>query len=238
MAAAASGMAAQQSSLDVVTDNLANADVPGFKGSVAVFAPLGSPAQGSLGTQMLGAQPVFTQGKLMKTGGPFDVALDGPGFLAVEKDGVTGYTRAGSFARGADGAMRDAAGWKLHGVRVPADALALDVRADGAVYADTREAKGRALGRISLASFAAPDALRGVDATHYTATAESGPAQRLRAGGDGETHVAFGMLEKSNVSIVESMMQILGAQRAYEANAKGVQAADEMLRIANNIHRG
>ena len=231
-------MAAQQSSLDLITDNLANADVPGFKGSVAVFGPLGSPAQGTLGTQVLGSQAVFTQGKLMMSGGPFDVALDGPGFFVVEKDGVTGYTRAGSFARTAHGTMRDGAGWTLRGVHVPADALSLAVQADGSVHADTPGAKGHLVGRIALASFAAPDALHGVDATHYTATVESGAPQRMPAGGDGQTHVAFGTLEKSNVSIVESMMQILGAQRAYEANAKGVQAADEMLRIANNIHRG
>jgi len=92
-------------------------------------------------------------------------------------------------------------------------------------------------GRIELAAFVAPEKLRLVDATVFIPTQESGLARKAAAGGDREPKIAFGMLEKSNVSIVESMMAILAAQRAYEANSKGVQAADEMLRIANNIHR-
>ena len=94
----------------------------------------------------------------------------------------------------------------------------------------------RSIGRLRLATFAAPEALRPLGGTVFAATYESGPEHRINAGQGGPT-IAFGMLERSNVSIVESMMQILTAQRAYEANAKGVQAADEMQRIANNLHR-
>jgi flagellar basal-body rod protein FlgG len=92
-------------------------------------------------------------------------------------------------------------------------------------------------GRIALAAFNAPENVRTIDAAVFVATPLSGAARALGAGGERHTKIAFGMLEKSNVSIVEAMMAILAAQRAYEANAKGVQAADEMLRIANNLHR-
>jgi flagellar basal-body rod protein FlgG len=223
-------MAAQQRNLDVVADNLANADVIGFKSAQAAFAPLGPNAM--LGTAAAGVRENLAQGKLEKSGGPFDIALDGAGFFAVERDGVRGYTRAGAFSRGSDGTLRNAEGWTLRGVRIGAAAQNATVLPDGRVLCD-----GAAAGRISVAVFAAPERLRLIDATVFVPTAESGAARPTETGGDRQPKIAFGMLEKSNVSIVESMMAILAAQRAYEANAKGVQAADEMLRIANNLHR-
>jgi len=99
-------------------------------------------------------------------------------------------------------------------------------------------AKGKAAcGRIRLGEFAAPEFLQSAGGTLFFATHRSGKARTLDAGTPGGPAVKFGMLEKSNVTIIEAMMQILAAQRAYEANAKGVQAADEMLRIANNLQR-
>ena len=173
----------------------------------------------------------------MKSGGPFDVAIDGPGFFCVEKNGKTAYTRAGEFTRAANGTLQNADGWALHGVRIPADSLCATVAKDGRIFVDTVAAKHRSAGRIGLAQFTAPERLVPLGGTLFSASAGSGPAHRFAAG-SGRATIEFGMLEKSNVSIVESMMQILTAQRAYEANAKGVQAADEMLRIANNLHRG
>jgi flagellar basal-body rod protein FlgG len=233
--AAASGMAAQQQNLDVIASNLANADVVAFKNAQAAFAPVGPNAM--LGTASTGVRQIFTQGKLEKSGGPFDVAIDGAGFFVVERDGVRGYTRAGMFARAADGSLRNADGWTLRGVRIAANAQNLAVAPDGRVTADEGKVTAASAGRIALAAFTAPEKLRLVDATVFVATPGSGPARSLAAGGDRQPKIAFGMLEKSNVSIVESMMAILAAQRAYEANSKGVQAADEMLRIANNLHR-
>ena len=223
MYAAASGMAAAQQTLDVVADNLANADVTGFKSDVAAFAALGGNA--SLGTTEIGTHLLFTQGKLVRTGGPFDVAIDGAGFFQVERGGCRAFTRAGAFSRARDGSLQDADGWKLDGVRIPEAATRVDVAADGRVT-------------VELVAFVAPEHLRQVDSAIFAATEASGAPHTIPAGGDRQPKIAFGTLEKSNVSIVESMMAILAAQRAYEANAKGVQAADEMLRIANNIHRG
>lgn len=233
--AAATGMAAQQQTLDIVADNLANADVAGFKGARATFAAIGGDA--SLGTAPTGVERSFAQGKLMRTGGPFDVALDGPGFFCVERNGERAYTRAGSFARGADGTLRDNEGWALRGIRIPANALAATVAADGRVSVTVDGRAGVAAGCITLAAFNAPERLRSLGSAVFAATPESGSPRTLAAGGDRGPKVAFGMLERSNVSTIESMMEILTAQRAYEANAKGVQAADEMLRIANNLHR-
>jgi flagellar basal-body rod protein FlgG len=230
--AAATGMAAQQQNLDVVADNLANADVAGFKRASAVFAAMGD----DLGTAPAGLRRSFEQGKLEKTGGPCDLAIDGPGFFRVERDGRAGFTRAGSFARASDGSLRTADGWALRDVRVPADARSLDVRPDGRVVARTA-AGTRELGRIELAEFDAPERLRPLGSALFGATPAAGKERLLRPGGARGPAIAFGTLERSNVSIVESMMAILTAQRAYEANAKGVQAADEMQRIANNLHR-
>lgn len=235
--AAATGMAAQQLNLDVIANNLANADVAGFKGSVETFAELAVPGQPGLGTAPLGEHVVFAQGRLEKADGAFDVALDGPGFFRlVDAHGRRAYTRDGEFSRAADGSLRDAQGYRLDGVRIPDGAISVTVAEDGAVIATTRDGR-RGIGRIDLAEFASPERLRSLGGTVFEETSASGHERVVRAGGSGP-RVRFGMLEESNVSIVEAMMSMLAAQRAYEADAKGVQAADEMLRIANNLQRG
>jgi flagellar basal-body rod protein FlgG len=237
MYAAASGMAAQQQNLDVIADNLANADVAGFKRVAAGFVDVNAGGTIGLGTASAGTRPDFAQGKLMKSGGPFDVAIDGPGFFRVERAGQRAYTRNGEFARAADGTLRNTDGWQLRDIRIPDDATELHVAPDGRVTTDAPEAAARPAGRIRLATFASPENLRALGGTVFAATRESGPEHHIDPGAPNVPRIAFGMLEQSNVSIIESMMQILTAQRAYEANAKGVQAADEMQRIANNLHR-
>ena len=144
----------------------------------------------------------------------------------------------GEFSRAADGSLRNADGWALRDVRIPADATAVNVTKDGRVTIESAGHSSREIARMHLATFAAPEELRPLGGTVFAATPESGPEHRIDAGTNGGPAIAFGMLERSNVSIIESMMQILTAQRAYEANSKGVQAADEMLRIANNLQRG
>lgn len=236
--AAASGMAAQQQTLDIIADNLANADVAGFKSAAASFTEIAAPGGIGLGTASLGTHLLFEQGKLEQSGGPFDVALDGPGFFTVvDAHGRRAYTRAGEFSRAADGTLRNAQGWRLENVRIPADALSARVAADGTVTATSARGSVPA-GTIRVAAFRAPEHLQALGATLFAPTAASGAAQRVAAGVGNGPAVRFGMLERSNVSIIEAMMQILAAQRAYEANAKGVQAADEMMRVADNLTRG
>jgi flagellar basal-body rod protein FlgG len=237
MYAAASGMAAQQTNLEVIADNLANADVAGFKLVAASFIDVNAGGALGLGTASAGKHAIFSQGKLMSSGGPFDVAIDGAGFFRVERGNSYAFTRNGEFSRAADGTLRNTDGWQLRDVRIPGDATAVHVAKDGAVTVDA-DAGTKNAGRIRLATFASPEELRALGGTVFAATRESGPERRIEAGRENGPTIAFGMLERSNVSIIESMMQILTAQRAYEANAKGVQAADEMQRIANNLHRG
>jgi flagellar basal-body rod protein FlgG len=236
--ASATGMAAQQQNLDTIADNLANADVAGFKGSAQAFAELAAPGESGLGTVSLGSHVLFTQGKLAKSGGAFDLAIDGAGFFAVlDPQGRAGYTRGGAFSRAADGSLCDAAGNRLRGIRVPADALSLFVTPNGTVRA-AFPTMTRPIGSLRITEFAAPERLRGTGGTFFEATPECGPPRTIVPGSKDGPQLRFGMLEQSNVSIIDAMMQILAAQRAYEANAKGVQAADEMLRIANNLQRG
>jgi flagellar basal-body rod protein FlgG len=235
--AAATGMAAQQLNLDVIANNLANADVAGFKGSVASFAALAAPGESGLGTAALGEHIVMTQGKFSKAPGSFDMAIDGPGFFVLVADhGRRLYTRDGEFSRGTDGTVRNAQGYRLDGVRIPEDALSVTVSEDGRVEVTTPHGR-RVAGHIRLAEFASPENLRNAGGTTFEATTASGAPRSSAPGGDG-SRVRFGMLEESNVNIIEAMMAMLAAQRSYEADAKGVQAADEMLRIANNLERG
>jgi flagellar basal-body rod protein FlgG len=232
--AAATGMSAQQQTLDTVADNLANADVAGFKRATATFGALGD----GLGTTPTGLLRSFEQGKLEKSGGPCDLAIEGDGFFQVEREGARAYTRAGAFSRSADGSLRTAEGWRLIGIRIPAEALGLDVRPNGEVSARLAGGAQRNLGRIRLAQFDAPERLQPLGSALFAATPAAGKPRVVAPGGAHGPALAFGALEHANVSIYESMIEILTAQRAYEANAKAVQASDEMLRIANNLHRG
>ncbi|HYL27342.1 MAG TPA: flagellar hook-basal body complex protein, partial [Candidatus Nitrosotalea sp.] len=180
----------------------------------------------------------FAQGKLARSAGPFDLAIDGPGFFTlVDARGRRFYTRDGEFSRASDGSLRNARDLKLAGIVLPSDALSATVALDGTVRASFT-AGTRALGRIRLAEFSAPERLRSIDGSLFEATGASGKPREITPGGDDAPKLRFGMLEESNVTVIDAMMQILTAQRAYEANAKGVQAADEMLRIANNLQRG
>ncbi|MGB7047139.1 MAG: flagellar hook-basal body protein [Candidatus Cybelea sp.] len=236
--AAASGMAAQQRNLDTIADNLANSGVIGFKGSVASFAELVEPGGVGEGTVALGSRVLFAQGKLARSAGPFDLAIDGPGFFeVVDARGRHAFTRDGQFSRAADGTLRNALDYRLAGIRIPAGALSAGVDESGTVRA-TFPAGSRTIGRITLAEFPSPDRLRAIDGAIFAATPAAGRVTAAGAGSPDGPKIRFGMLEESNVTIIDAMMQILTAQRAYEANAKGVQAADEMLRIANNLQRG
>ncbi|HEY2476813.1 MAG TPA: flagellar hook basal-body protein [Candidatus Cybelea sp.] len=220
--AAASGMAAQQRNLDTIADNLANAGVIGFKGSVQRFSELVAPGGVGLGTVSLGSHVLFAQGKLVRSAGPFDLAIDGPGFFElVDAHGKRAYTRDGSFSRAADGTLRNALDYRLAGIRIPSGALRVTVDEDGSVRA-TFGAGTRTIGRIRLAEFPSPDHLRPIDGAIFTAAPGTGGAREIVAGATDAPKLHFGMLEQSNVTIIEAMMQILAAQRAYEANAKGV----------------
>lgn len=233
MISAASGMSMEEANLEQISENVANADNPGYKASETWFSALNS----GLGARIGGTRLNLTQGKLMKAGGPFDMAISGQGFFEVTApSGEVAYSRLGDFTRNPDGKMVNGQGCTLAGVNLPANATDLNVTPDGKITATVNGNKNFTIGQINLATFSAPDQLRqsGVKGI-FSETAASGPPKELSPGG--ETKLSFGMLEKSNISIVESMLGLLAAQRAYEADSKGVQSADEMLRIANSLQK-
>ncbi|HEX4012305.1 MAG TPA: flagellar hook basal-body protein [Candidatus Cybelea sp.] len=154
--AAASGMAAQQRNLDTIADNLANAGVIGFKGSAEHFAELVAPGGRGEGTVALGSRVTFAQGKLARSAGPFDLAIEGPGFFAVvDAHGRRAYTRDGQFSRAADGTLRNALDYRLAGVRVPAAALSVNVEENGNVRVVLPTGR-KASGALRLPSFRLP----------------------------------------------------------------------------------
>src|SRR5665213_1846448 len=161
-----------------------HADVAGFKCAAATFADVRAGAIG-LGTIGVGRHAVFAQGKLVRSGGAFDLAIDGAGFFAVERGGAKAYTRNGEFAREADGSLRNTAGWTLSGVRIPDDALSVRVERDGRVIVDTPARKGRTIAQLRLASFPSPEALRPLGATLFAATEASGRAHAFAPGARG-----------------------------------------------------
>ena len=233
MIAAASGMSMEETNLEQISENVANADNPAYKASDTWFSALNS----GLGATVGGTRLDLTQGKMMKSGGPFDIAISGSGFFPVTApNGDQAYSRLGDFIRNPDGKMVNGQGCTLNGVTIPANATDVTVAPDGKILATVNGNKNFTIGQITLATFAAPEQLRqsGIKGI-FSATSGSGPATALHPGG--ETKVSFGMLEKSNISIVESMLGLLAAQRAYEADSKGVQSADEMLRIANSLQK-
>ncbi len=236
MEVAASGMAAEQAALETVTENLANADVTAFKQALTNVRPFGAQDAG-LGVSVEGKRLVLTQGKLVASGGPCDLAIRGEGFFAVQRGNELAFTRDGAFVRNAAGQLCNSDGWHLPGLHIAANVEQLKVEPDGHVAVKT--AQGTAtIGRIRLALFAAPEQLHALTPTLFEATAASGAATYLAPNVERGPSIAFGMLEHANVSIVDAMMEIMQTQRAYEADAKGVQAADDMTRIANNLEHG
>lgn len=237
LSVAAAGMATQQTVLDVISANLANVDVPGFRASRADFAPFIG-ADGRVVAPRAATERTFGQGRLDFTDNPNDFAIDGAGFFEVRTArGDRAFTRAGDFTPDANGRLRLRNAAVLEGVRLPPGTTAFSVDDRGSVRARIAGRAGEsAAGRIRLASFANPEGLRLADDGLFYASARSGAAH-LGTAGAGFGTIKQRWLERANISVVGAMMAVLTAQRAYEANAKAVQAADEMLRLANNLER-
>jgi flagellar basal-body rod protein FlgG len=239
LSVAAAGMATQQAVLDGIAANLANVDVPGYRVSRTDFSSFIGP-DGRVLAPELGAQHrLFTQGRLDLTSNPHDLGIDGEGFFAVlPSGGGRAYTRAGNFSPDASGSLRLPNGAALEGVRLPPGTASFTVDERGKVLAQVVGRAGDAgAGRISLALFANANALRlGPDGLFYRTATAGAIHTGTPAPATGKIKQRY--LERANVTVVAAMMAVLAAQRAYEANAKVVQAADEMLRLANNLERG
>ena len=240
LTAGAAGMAAQQAVLDTVSSNLANIDTPGFRAARPEFAAFMTPDGDALPSGDASRRLSFTAGRLDDTDDEHDLAIDGAGFFAVETAGRRiAFTRAGNFTPDAQGRLRLPCGAALEGVRLPPSTTRIEVTPQGTVRAYVAgEAQPRIAGHVRLHAFADEEALRlGADGL-FAPTAGSGAPSTGRASEGGFGSLRQRCLERANVSVVDEMMAILAAQRAYEANAKTVQAGDEMLRLANNLERG
>lgn len=255
---AGTGMVVQQYNLDVIANNLANVNTTGFKSQRAEFQDLlyqtlraagaadGSGAFGPQSLQLgLGARHVatatnFGQGALQATSSPYDVAITGAGFLRVEMpDGSTAYTRDGSLRRDANGLLVTADGYPLQpNITVPASAEAFSIGKTGVVTALVDgESEPREIGRLQLTLFQNPGGMTRIGQNLYAAGAASGEAIEADPGTQGAGMLESGFLEGSNVEIVQEMIRMILAQRAYEINSKAIQTSDDMLGQLNNLKR-
>ncbi len=253
---AATGMQAQQTNMDVVANNLANVNTAGFKRSRAEFqdllyqtlrSPGASQAEGmtlptgvqvGLGTRLAATQKQFTKGDMQQTGNDLDMAITGDGFFQVQlPSGEIGYTRNGSFTADRDGSLVTSDGYRvLPAISIPAGATEISVGEDGSVTANVSGVTTQS-GSIELAKFVNPAGLSAAGGSIYTKTDASGDAVTGTPGKEGFGGIASKFLEMSNVKVVDEMVNMILAQRAYEVNSKSIQAADEMLTTANNLKR-
>jgi flagellar basal-body rod protein FlgG len=254
---AASGMSAQQVNLDNIANNLANANTTGFKQSRVefqdlVYETLRSTAPTAQGTTVPaelqiggGAKPVatlrnFEMGSPQETGNPLDLMIRGDGFFQVlMPDGQISYTRDGSWKMSADGQVVNANGLPLEPpLTIPQNATAIRVETDGRVQINTANTtEPTEIGRIEIARFMNSAGLEAKGDNLYKETIASGKPIVAQPGLDGAGTLDQGYLESSNVKIVNEMIAMITAQRAYELNSKSVQTADSMISIAANLKR-
>ena len=256
---AASGMTAQQMNVDNIAHNLANAKTVGFKARRAQFQDLlyqnlvqpGASAsaqtvvpsglQLGLGTRPASNEIIFTQGNFQMTGNPLDLVIQGRGFFQVRlPSGELAYTRAGTFHLDRDGNIVTADGDPLEPqITLPPDAQTITIAPDGTVsYTQPGQTAAQIAGQIQLANFPNPAGLNSIGRNLYTPTDASGdPIVGNPGGQEGLGTLLQGYVEESNVSVVEEFINLIIAQRAYEANARVVRAADEMYQQVNNLTR-
>lgn len=247
---AKTGMDVQQTRLDVISNNLANAATSGYKKQRAGFEDLlyqTVTQPGALSTQQTpipsglqlgaGARAVsnprdFSQGGLTMTSNPYNMAISGQGFFQIQMpDGTTSYTRDGNFQLDAQGQLVTQAGYPVApGIVIPNDAQAVTVGKDGVVSVTTRGNPAAAqVGQIQIALFVNPAGLSNLGGNLLAETAASGAPQEGQPGTTGLGMLEQGALENSNVNVVEELVSMIEAQRAYEINSKAITAADQML---------
>jgi flagellar basal-body rod protein FlgG len=258
MWSAASGMQAQSLNIDVIANNLANVTTTGFKRSRAEFQdllyetlrPAGSSSSESTqvptgiqlghGTRPVSVSKNFAGGELQLTKNELDLAIEGDGFFQViMPNGTTAYTRAGAFKLDSEGRIVNPDGFLLEPeISVPSDAISLSVGMDGTVSViQAGDASPSEVGTIQLVRFVNPAGLQSIGKNLLLPTEASGDAISGTAGQDSFGYIAQGFLEMSNVNVVDEMVNMITAQRAYETNSKVVQTSDDMLQIANNLKR-
>ncbi len=254
---ASSGMYAQQLYIDTIANNLANVNTTGFKkanlefqdlvyqtlrgsGSSQDAAILPTELQIGHGVRPVAIQRSYQQGNILPTGNPLDLSIDGEGFFQIAKpDGTILYSRDGSFKVSAEGTIVTSDGYSLDpSIVLPMDTVDVSITRDGTISVTLiGETEPQTLGQLELARFINPAGLSSLGQNLLKETAASGPPIIGNPGAEGLGQVSQGYLESSNVQIVEEMVAMIVAQRAYEVSSKAIKTAEEMLSIANGLKR-
>jgi flagellar basal-body rod protein FlgG len=250
---AGAGMLAQQTNLDVLSNNLANANTSGFKSQRAQFADLmyqttatssgeaggrPSPVQVGLGARWTGSATDMTQGAPVQTNAPLNLAISGEGFFQVTgADGTNQYTRDGSFTTDATGQVVTQQGLLLvPNIIIPPGSTGISVDQLGNVTATVPGASAPSnIGIVQISTFPNPAGLTRLGDNLYAEGGGSGAPTEVKLGTPGSPTVQSGYVEGSNVQVVNEMVNMITAQRAYEINSKAIQTADAMLQVANNL---
>ena len=251
---AKTGLNAQQTRMSVIANNLANVNTTGFKRDRAVFedllyqnikqaggqtgadttAPVGFML--GTGTRIVATEKMQGQGNMISTENALDLAVEGNGFFQiVQQDGTISYTRDGSFKLSQDGELVTVSGALLQPqVVIPQDAATITVGLDGTVSVELANGGGnQQLGQIQLARFVNGAGLEAMGQNLFRETQASGPPIVGVPGEQGAGNIAQGMLEASNVNVVEEIVNMIETQRAYEVNSKAISSVDGMLRFLN-----
>ncbi len=245
------GLETQQTSLDVISNNLANVSTAGFKRTRAVFEDLmyqtirqpgaqvgaanqlPSGLQVGSGVRTVATERIHTQGNLQNTGNSLDVAIQGKGFLEVElPDGTLAYTRDGSLQVDQDGQLVTAGGYVVQPpINIPDNALSITIARDGTVSVTQAGAPGVnvEIGQLQLATFINPTGLHSMGENLYVESDASGPANFAQPGLDGAGTILQEYIETSNVNVAEELVNMIVTQRAYEMNSKSIETSDAML---------
>ena len=260
-------MQAQQLGIDTIANNLANVNTAGFKktrvnftdlmnadpaalpfpmtspitgASMSMADPMAAAPQMGIGVGVASMPTMFDQGTLNTTGSVWDVAIQGDGFFAVTMpDGSTEYARGGTLQVNTDGLLATQSGLPLKpNIQIPANATQLTIGADGTVTALLpNQSKPAALGQLQMVRFGNDSGLLAQNGNLFRSSDASGEPIAGTGGQDGIGTVQQGALEGSNVTMVDEMVNLMVAQRGYEASVKVVQAADEMLGLVNNLRK-
>lgn len=258
LTSAGAGMVAQQLNLDTIANNLANVNTTGFKAQRAEFQDLmyqtyrasGASGQGTgsqplalqigLGSQFGGTNTDFNFGALTSSSNPLDMAIAGEGFFKVIlPNGESAYSRDGSFKVDSEGTLVTSNGYKVDPeIKIGSDTTQVTVMPDGTISGKTAgQDSPSELGVIKVSVFANPAGLTRIGQNLYQSGGASGEAKEVTPGEDGSGRIQGNALESSNVQIVEEMIRMITAQRAYEINSKAIQTADDMLSMLNQLKR-
>jgi len=251
----ATGMHSQQTNLDVIANNLANVNTSGYKKNKIDFedlmyrtmtttngiqGPVGQPQYIGVGSAIASTGKIFSQGEIKSTSNKLDIAIQGNGFFELQlPDNTFVYTRNGAFQRNSDGFLTSSDGYMLSAnIQIPADSTDITIQADGKVLVTVGgETTPIEVGELELANFINPAALTPLGDNLYMPNEDTGLAFYSTPSNDGFGSVAQGFIEGSNVELIDELLNLILAQRAYEVNSRVVQASDEMLSLTNSLRR-